>query len=128
MTTKNILLIHNESNTEEIIQMFLTYGTDWNVQLTNSFFDGLEQAKLNHPDAIVLDVCLTENDVLWFAKQLRNLPQTEKISIVLLSLRPKWFDFKQFEQYQVTIVIVNPFDLSRLPVEIAHVLGWNPPD
>jgi DNA-binding response OmpR family regulator len=125
MTTKTILVIHNEQNTGDIIQLCLTDFAGWKVQLANSLLEGVEQVKLYPVDAIILDICLCENEVFLMAKKLRIKPETESIPILLPTMRSTWFDWQLLQQYQVQIIVVNPFDLRQIPVKIAKVLGWD---
>ncbi|MEB3277629.1 MAG: response regulator [Lyngbya sp.] len=121
---KTILIIDNQTNTREILQICLTDFAAWNVLLESSLSEGLQQAKLYQPDAVVFDFSVREDDVFWFAQKLRMQQSTEKIPVLLLTLTAKWLDLQLFQQNQVSIVVVNPFDLSQLPVQISQMLGW----
>ena len=123
--TKTILLIHNEPNMGEVVEACLTDLAGWNVQVASPTLESLQKATLNAPDAIVLEFSLTDINILLFLKELRTQPATQKIPIVLLSIRAKWLDLKPLQRYQVAAVAVNPLDLAMLPVQIANVLGWN---
>ena len=123
--TKTILLIHNEPNMGEVVEACLTDLAGWNVQVASPTLESLQKATLNAPDAIVLEFSLTDINILLFLKELRTQPATQRIPIVLLSIRAKWLDLKALQRYQVAAVAVNPLDLAMLPVQIANVLGWN---
>jgi CheY-like chemotaxis protein len=127
MTTKTILLIHKEPNIQEVIHACLTDLAGWNVRVANSTLEGLQQARLYQPDAIIFEICIDEIDGLLFLKQLKSQPETQGIPILLLTLRAKWFDLQPswFQKYQVSAVIVNPFDPAMLTVQIAQALGWD---
>lgn len=127
MTTRTILLIHKEANIQELVEACLTDLGGWNVQVASSTLEGLQQAILYQPDAIILGVSINELDGLLFLKQLRAQPAIQEIPVVLLTLRAKGFDLQQtwFQKYQVAAVIVNPFDPAMLSVQIANALGWD---
>lgn len=126
MTANRILLIHKEPNIREIVQACLTDLGGWNVRSVSSTLEGLRQASLDRPDAIILEFCLNEIDGLLFVKHLKKQPETERIPVVLLALRSKWVDFQQiwFQRYQLQVVILNPIDPLMLTVQIANALGW----
>ena len=109
----------------EVVEACLTDLAGWNVQVASPTLESLQKATLNAPDAIVLEFSLTDINILLFLKELRTQPATQKIPIVLLSIRAKWLDLKPLQRYQVAAVAVNPLDLAMLPVQIANVLGWN---
>ncbi len=127
MTTKTILLLHKEPNIGEVIQACLTDLAGWNVRVASSTSEGLRQAKLAQPDAIILESSVGEIDGLLFLKQLRAQLATQGIPVVLLTLKAKWSDLQEnwFQKYQVAAAIVNPLDPAMLAVEIAKVLGWD---
>lgn len=124
-TTKTILLIHKEPNMRELVQACLTDLAGWNVQVASLNLEDLEKATLHQPDAIVLEFSLSEINGLLFLKALRTQPATQKIPVVLLTVRAKWMDSQLLQRYQVSPVAVNPLALAMLPVQIANVLGWN---
>lgn len=126
MTTKTILLIHKKANMQEVVQACLTDLAGWNVQIAHLTSEGLRQARLYQPDAIILDGFFDEKDGLRFLQQLRREPTTQEIPVVLLIFRAKWFDLQQswLQKYQVEVVTVNPLDPAMLPLQIANVLGW----
>lgn len=127
MTTKTILLIHKDPNIGEVMQACLTDLAGWNVGVASSTLEGLRQASLYRPDAIMLEVSVGEIDGLLFLKQLKVEPTTEAIPVVLLTLKSKWSELQQswFQKYQVAAAIVNPLDPAMLAVEISKVLGWD---
>jgi DNA-binding response OmpR family regulator len=127
MTTKTILLLHKEPNIGEVIQACLTDLAGWNVRVASSTSEGLRQASLDRPDAIILEVSVGEIDGLLFLKQLRAQLATQGIPVVLLTLKAKWSDLQEnwFQKYQVAAAIVNPLDPAMLAVEIAKVLDWD---
>lgn len=130
MTPKTILLIHKNPHLREVLQACLTDLGGWSVQVASSTLDGLQQAKLSQPDAIIWEFPIKERQGILFLKKLREQPETSQTPVVALILRAKWLDLQQscFQDYQVEIVIVNPFDLARFSVQIANALGWDEPD
>ncbi|HLO48221.1 MAG TPA: response regulator [Kamptonema sp.] len=127
MIAKKILLIQKESNIQEVVQACLTDLGGWNVQVANSTLEGLQQVKIYEPDAIILEMSVCKIDELLFLKKLRSEPATQKVPVVLLILRSKWWDLQQRDNqpYQVTAVIVNPINPGMLSLQIANVLGWD---
>ena len=127
MTTKRLLLIHKNPTIGEVIQACLTDLVGWKVEFAGSTLEGLRQASLYQPDAIILEVSLGEIDGLLFLKQLKTQPETQGIPVMLLTLKAKWSDLPQswFHKSQLVAAIVNPLEPTMLGVEIAKVLGWD---
>jgi CheY-like chemotaxis protein len=94
MTTKRLLLIHkNPTTIGEVIQACLTDLVGWKVEVASSTEEGLRQASLYQPDAIILEVSLGEIDGLLFLKQLKTQPETQGIPVMLLTLKAQWSDY-----------------------------------
>lgn len=74
--TKKIL-IHNEPNMQDVIQACLTTFAGWKVRVANSTWEGVAQAILSQPDAIIVEASVGEIDGLRFLKQLRTPSDTQ---------------------------------------------------
>jgi CheY-like chemotaxis protein len=127
VTTKIILLIHQQPNIQEVVQACLTDLGGWKVQAANSALEGLEQAKIYQPDAIILDASIGKIDGLRFLQKLRAQPTTKEIPVVFLVPNTKWLDLQQswFRLFEIGVVIVDPVNPGMLSFEIANVLGWH---
>ncbi len=126
--TKKILLIDNEMMVREVVELCLKDLAFWNVLTADSPLDGLYVIELDYPDAILLDWSIDAMDGMdgfMFLAQLRNNPATQAIPVVLLSAKARWLDSQILEQYQVTGVILKPFDPIILHLLVAQMLGWN---
>jgi DNA-binding response OmpR family regulator len=54
----------------------LTTFAGWNVRVANSTLEGVPQARLSQPEAIIVEVSVGEIDGVQFLKQLRTPPDT----------------------------------------------------
>ena len=125
MTTKTILLIDDELNVREIVELCLKDLAGWNVVTADCPLKGLESAVNNSPDAIVLDISIGGIDSFKLMNKLRSNPETLAIPIVLLSAKVRWLDSQFLRNYQITGVILKPFDPVTLPAQIAKLLNWD---
>lgn len=124
ITTKNILLIHDEISVQEFVTLCFKDLAGWNLATADSSFKGLQIAEIDHPDVIVLDLSIRGS--FMFLQQLRNNLETQAIPVVVLStetgvrgLHPQFL-----QQYQIAGVILKPFNPATLPLQIATLLGW----
>lgn len=82
---------------------------------------GLAQARLGHPDVIVLDVMMPGIDGLEVARRLREEPDTEAIPIILLSAKAQISDIQAglavADEY-----ITKPFEPLELLERVATVI------
>ena len=93
MTTKRLLLIHKNPTIGEVIQACLTELVGGKVEVARSTLEGLRQASLYQPDAIILEVSIGEIDGVLFLKQLKTQPETQGIPVMLLTLKAQWSDY-----------------------------------
>jgi CheY-like chemotaxis protein len=89
------ILIHNEPNMQDVIQACLTTFAGWNVRVANSTLEGVPQAILSQPEAIIVEVSVGEIDGLRFLKQLRTPPDTQGIPVAILTYAASWGDLQQ---------------------------------
>jgi DNA-binding response OmpR family regulator len=123
MTARVILLINDEALVREVIELCLQDLAGWQVFSTASSSDGLNIARTEQIDAIVLDLCRMNS--LMFLQQLRANPATKSIPIVLLTNREQWFTPRQLQEFTIAGAIEKPFMPLDLPARIATFLGWN---
>ena len=112
---------------QEVIQACLTTFAGWNVRVANSTLEGVSQAILSQPEAIIVEVSVGEIDGLRFLKQLRTPPDTQVIPLAILTYAASWGDLQQswFQQYHLPAVILNPLDPAMLSVQTANVWAWD---
>lgn len=83
---------------------------------------GLAQARLGHPDVIVLDVMMPGIDGLEVARRLREDPETNTIPIILLSAKAQHADIQAglavADEY-----ITKPFEPLELLERVATVIA-----
>lgn len=103
---------------QEVIQACLTAFAGWKVRVANSTLEGVQQAILSQPDAIIVEVSVGEIAGLRFLKQLRTPPATQGIPVAILTYAASWGDLQQswFQKYDLPAVIANPLDPAMLSV------------
>lgn len=79
-----VLLIEDEVELVEMYQMkFQEEG--YEVLVANNGLDGLEIAKKENPDCILLDIMLPTMDGFAVLKEIKESAKTKKIPVILLS-------------------------------------------
>lgn len=125
MATKRILLIDDEDDIREIAQLSLEMIGGWAVTTANSGNRGLETARTQRPDAILLDVMMPGLDGFATFQKLQADPQTRYIPVILLTAKVQSADRQKFDRLGVSGVIAKPFEPMSLAEEVAHILGWS---
>jgi CheY-like chemotaxis protein len=122
--TKCILIIDDESDIREVAQMSLEMIGGWHVLTSESGQDGLQKAKADQPDAILLDVMLPDMDGPTTLQNLQADPSTSHIPVVFLTAKIQPSDRNRFTNLGVVAVIAKPFDPINLASQVAEALGW----
>lgn len=122
--TKRILVVDDEEHIQEVIQTCLEILQNWQVILAGSGMEGLRQAEMQQPDAILLDISMPDMDGLTTLQRLRENPITQTIPVILLTAKVQPSDHARFATLDITGIITKPFDPMTLAEQIAETLNW----
>jgi len=81
---KKILLIDDDPDLVKAVSMILE-SKNYEVAAAYGGIEGLEKAKTENPDLIVLDVMMPDKDGYVVCKELKANPQLSKIPVLLLT-------------------------------------------
>jgi CheY-like chemotaxis protein len=124
MSTKRILLIDDEKSISLVIQVSLNDLADWTVLTANSSAEGLRQAQLEKPDAILLDLMMPEMDGFTVLRKLKENPETSDIPVILLTAKVQPDGFNPSDEQQFSGILAKPFDPLTLADQITNILHW----
>jgi CheY-like chemotaxis protein len=124
MTTKRILVVDDEATIREVVTICLQRLGGWEVSTATSGQEALQQAHIEQPDAIVLDVFMPEMDGFTFLKYLRANPITQPIPVVLLTANSYLPNQHLFPTLGIVLTIAKPFQPLDLVQQITKVMGW----
>ena len=105
--------------------MTLEMMAGWQVLTASSGQEGVNLAKLQQPDAILLDLMMPDLDGRKTLARLKVHPTTRDIPVFLLTAKVQAQDLKQYGG-MVRATIEKPFDPLSLAPAIADALDWNP--
>jgi CheY-like chemotaxis protein len=121
---KRILVVDDDQDIRDVAQLALRKFAQWDVRAAQSGQDGLNQAKADPPDAILLDVSMPDMDGVSVFEQLQSDPATQPIPVVLLTAKVLPSDRQRFAALGVSGVITKPFDPITLSTQVMKLLGW----
>lgn len=120
-----ILIIDDEDDIRQVAAMSLETVAGWEVLTANSGVRGIRRAQEDRPDAILLDVMMPGMDGPTTFLELRKLPETADIPVVLLTAKVQSADQKRFADLGVAAVLFKPFDPLTLADQMSAALGWD---
>lgn len=122
--SKRILIIDDEDDIREIVEVALQQTAGWQTLAAGSAAEGLARARVELPDAILLDVMMPDMDGVAALARLKAEEPTAAIPVILLTATVQIA--RAVHPGHAAGVILKPFDPLTLAGEIADVLGWNP--
>ncbi|MFA0782899.1 response regulator [Fervidibacter sacchari] len=84
---------------------------------------GVEIARKEQPDLIIMDITMPNMDGLTAARLLREQPETAHIPIIMLTARGQESDERAGYQAGAALYFTKPFSTRQLVREIRRILG-----
>jgi two-component system, OmpR family, response regulator len=122
--SKQILVIDSEPSMQQIVQTCLTTLGGWEVRLAASAQEGLNKAKTEQPDAILMEAMMPMMKVTDFFAQLQADPKTKLVPVIFLTEQASLTERGRFLALGAVGAIAKPFDPLTLATKIAAILGW----
>ncbi|MGF1524051.1 MAG: response regulator [Leptolyngbyaceae cyanobacterium] len=125
MLSKCVLVIDDEESIQKVVSLSLKMEASWETITASSGQEGIRQAELCQPDAILLDVMMPEIDGIATFETLHENPQTHSIPVILLTAKTGTSEKRLFQKIGVAGVITKPFNPLTLASQVARLLGWS---
>lgn len=85
MESKRVLLIDDEKDFCTVVKMNLELSGKFTVLTASNGKEGIQLAKSAKPDVILLDIVMPKMDGFEVLKQLKKLPDTIPIPVIMLT-------------------------------------------
>ena len=122
MPPKQILVIDDENDIQEVARLSLELTENWIVLGANGGAAGALLALSATPDAILLDVMMPDMDGPSTLRILQQ--QRATIPVIFLTAKVQAADRQKFMQLGVKGIISKPFDPLTLGSQIREMLEW----
>lgn len=123
--TKKILLIDDDQDIQDVTQVAIRKTAAWQAIVATTGQDGMNKARTEIPDAILLDISMPDMDGFQVFEQLQADPLTQAIPVVLLTAKTLPSDRRRFAAMGVAGIITKPFDPATLSRQVSECLGWS---
>ena len=121
MEKERILLVEDERDLVETM-MFQLKAAGYEVIVAYDGLDGLEKAKREKVDLIILDLMLPKMDGYKICALLKKDSRYSKRPIMLFSARAQESDLRMGEEVCADAYVVKPFDSKALLVKIKELI------
>ncbi len=116
-----ILVIDDEPDLVDTLQCQLEFNS-YEVVTAENGKEGLEKAKSEKPDLILLDYAMPEMDGLGMLERLRSHPDLKEIPVIMLTASSEAQNVEKACSCGITDYITKPFDYGLLVEKITDVL------
>lgn len=123
--TKRILIVDDEEDIRDVVRVSLEEFGHWQTLTAASGVEGLQLAKEEPIDAILLDISMSGMDGFATCEKLQADAKTRKIPVIVLTAKVLPSDRERFEQLAVAGVISKPFDPMTIWKQVADILEWS---
>jgi len=119
--TKRILVVDDEEDIVKLVKMYLEHHR-YEVIIANDGQEGLEKAKTEKPDLIVLDLMLPKISGYKVCGLLKKDARYAKTPVILFTAKAQEKDIKLGQEVGADAYITKPFEPEILLVKIKELL------
>ena len=119
---KRVLVIDDDADIRMLVRMSFERVGDEVIEATNGL-EGVERARAERPDAILLDMLMPKMDGPATVRELKRDPETAEIPVVLLTAMIQPRDRGRVDELPIQGTITKPFDPLRLPRELDEMIA-----
>jgi len=122
MARKKILLV-DDSSTARLLARMVLQDSSYDVITARDGVEGVEKAKEEKPDLILLDVMMPNMDGIEACKRLRDEPSTAAIPIIMVTTRGEEGIAEASYAYGCNEFVTKPVDPAELLAKVRNCLG-----
>lgn len=119
---QKVLLIDDEPDIRRIAAMSLRAVGKWSVVAAGSGAEGIEAARLERPDVILLDVIMPSMDGPAALQRLKAEPATASIPVIFMS-GAEGSEVARYAALGAAGWIAKPFDPMKLPAQVRDIVA-----
>jgi DNA-binding response OmpR family regulator len=123
---KKILAVDDHAHIVRLIQVNL--GKEFTVITAADGVEGLEKAREERPDLILLDVVMPRKDGFVVLRELQEDPELRQIPIVMLTVKAQNADIVRAMHSGAHYYLPKPFHPHELIALVRRVLSGEPPE
>jgi CheY-like chemotaxis protein len=117
-----VLIVDDEADIRRVGELSLQSVGGWDVLLAENGAQGMETAKAQSPDLILLDMMMPEMDGLTVLSQLRQDPALQSTPVIFMTAKVQRDEVARYLEAGAAGVVHKPFDPMTLPDEIRRIL------
>ena len=122
MAQQTVLVVDDDPVIQRLLQVNFEMD-DYIVLTAGDGEEGLQRAREDRPDIVLLDVMMPKMDGIAVAKALRGDPDTAELPIIMLTAKAQAADIQAGRDVGVDIYVTKPFDPLELIETVKGLIG-----
>lgn len=119
---KKILVIDDDVGIRKLLSRFLEREGYEIIEAENGL-EGVDAAKKNHPDLIVMDVVMPRMDGLTAARLIKFYKPLSEVPIIFLTAKDAEKEIELAEEARAEVYITKPFDVRQVIEVVNEIVG-----
>lgn len=111
--SSKVLIVDDDAGIRMLLSKFLQ-REGFEVITAEDGLQGVEEAKANHPDIVVLDVVMPRMDGLTAARLIKYYKPLTNVPIIFLTAKDADKEIELAEQARAAVYITKPFDVHQV--------------
>jgi DNA-binding response OmpR family regulator len=121
MAKAKVLVVDDEEYIQHILNF--SFGAEgYDVVTASDGEEGIDKAKNEKPDVIVMDIMMPKLDGYEACKRLKSDPETKGIPVILLTAKGRDVDRKLGSEAGADDYVVKPFSPGRLIERVEGIM------
>lgn len=117
----HVLYIEDNPNNRLLVRRLLM-AEGFEVSEADNALDGIEMAKTNPPDVILMDIQMPDMDGVTATREIRNIPQIAEMRIVALTAHAMTGDREQYLEAGCDGYISKPINVDTFVDELMQYI------
>lgn len=118
----SILIVDDDIGIRMLLSKFLQ-REGFKTLLAEDGLEGLELAKKNHPDLIILDVVMPRMDGLTAARLIKFYKPLTEVPIIFLTAKDAEKEIELAKEARAEVYITKPFDVRQVIQVVKELLS-----
>lgn len=118
----SILIVDDDIGIRMLLSKFLQ-REGFETLIAEDGLEGLELAKRNHPDLIILDVVMPRMDGLTAARLIKFYKPLTEVPIIFLTAKDAEKEIELAKEARAEVYITKPFDVHKVIQVVKELLS-----
>ena len=116
-----VLYVEDNADNRMLVRRILM-ASDIDVDESDNAVDGIEMARQNPPDLILMDISMPGVDGLTATEKIREMPELDHVPVVALTANVREGDKQMTIDAGCDGYIGKPIDVDKFPDQVIHYL------